>query len=74
MTTTTTCINDDLKARALPPPRPEKTAHAFILDAIAGTVEQVEGAAPDRRGQPRPRLPGDVMHRGCSRLQPPASG
>jgi predicted transcriptional regulator len=44
MTTTTTIrIDDDLKARiAAAAGRAGKTAHAFILDAIAQTVEQVE--------------------------------
>ena len=44
MTTTTTIrIDDDLKARiAAAAERAGKTAHAFILDAIAQTVEQVE--------------------------------
>jgi predicted transcriptional regulator len=44
MTTTTTIrIDDDLKARvATAAERAGKTAHAFILDAIAQTVEQVE--------------------------------
>jgi predicted transcriptional regulator len=44
MTTTTTIrIEDDLKARvAAAAARAGKTAHAFILDAIAQTVEQVE--------------------------------
>ena len=43
MTTTTIRIDDDLKARvAAAAERAGKTAHAFILDAIAQTVEQVE--------------------------------
>ena len=43
MTTTTIRIEDDLKARvAAAAERAGKTAHAFILDAIAQTVEQVE--------------------------------
>jgi len=45
MTTTTTTIRieDELKARvAAAAERAGKTAHAFILDAIAQTVEQVE--------------------------------
>ncbi|HWK46207.1 MAG TPA: ribbon-helix-helix protein, CopG family [Stellaceae bacterium] len=44
MTTTTTIrIEDDLKARvAAAAQRAGKSAHAFILDAIAQTVEQVE--------------------------------
>jgi len=44
MTTTTTIrIDDDLKARiAAAAERAGKTAHAFILDAIAQTVEQDE--------------------------------
>lgn len=44
MTTTTTIrIDDSLKARlATAADRAGKTAHAFILDAIAQTVEQVE--------------------------------
>ena len=44
MTTTTTIrIKGDLKARvAAAAERAGKTAHAFILDAIARTVEQVE--------------------------------
>jgi predicted transcriptional regulator len=43
MTTTTIRIEDSLKARvAAAAERAGKTAHAFILDAIAQTVEQVE--------------------------------
>jgi predicted transcriptional regulator len=43
MTTTTIRIEDELKARvAAAAERAGKTAHAFILDAIARTVEQVE--------------------------------
>ncbi len=43
MTTTTIRIEDDLKARiAVAAERAGKTAHAFILEAIAQTVEQVE--------------------------------
>jgi predicted transcriptional regulator len=43
MTTTTIRIEDDLKARvAAAAQRTGKTAHAFILDAIAKTVEQTE--------------------------------
>ena len=44
MTTTTTIrIEDELKARvAAAAQRAGKTAHAFILDAIAETVEQAE--------------------------------
>ena len=42
-TTTTIRIEDDLKARvAAAAQSAGKTAHAFILDAIAQTVEQVE--------------------------------
>ena len=41
--TTTIRIDDDLKARvAAAAERAGTTAHAFILDAIARTVEQVE--------------------------------
>jgi len=41
--TTTIRIDDDMKARvAAAAARAGKTAHAFILDAIARTVEQVE--------------------------------
>lgn len=41
--TTTIRIDDELKARvAAAAERAGKTAHAFILDAIARTVEQVE--------------------------------
>jgi len=41
--TTTIRIEDDLKARvAAAAERAGKTAHAFIVDAIAQTVEQVE--------------------------------
>ena len=41
--TTTIRIDDDLKARvAAAAERAGKTTHAFILDAIARTVEQVE--------------------------------
>ena len=43
MTTTTIRIEDDLKARvAAAAERAGKTAHAFIVEAIAQTVEQVE--------------------------------
>ena len=43
MSTTTVRIEDDLNARiATAAQRVGKTAHAFILDAIAQTVEQVE--------------------------------
>ena len=43
MSTTTIRIDDDLKVRvADAAQRAGKTAHAFILDAISQTVEQVE--------------------------------
>ena len=43
MSTTTIRIEDDLKARvATAAHHAGKTAHAFILDAISQTVEQVE--------------------------------
>lgn len=43
MPTTTIRIEDELKKRiAAAAQRSGKTAHAFILDAIAQTVEQVE--------------------------------
>jgi len=43
MSTTTIRIEDNLKARvAAAAERAGKTPHAFILDAIAQTVEQVE--------------------------------
>ena len=43
MSTTTIRIEDELKARvAVAAECTGKTAHAFILDAIAQTVEQVE--------------------------------
>jgi predicted transcriptional regulator len=43
MATTTIRIDTDLKARvAAAAKRAEKTAHAFILDAIAQTVERDE--------------------------------
>jgi predicted transcriptional regulator len=43
MTTTTIRIEDELKARvAAAAEQAGKTAHAFIVDAIAQTVEQVE--------------------------------
>jgi predicted transcriptional regulator len=43
MTTTTIRIEDDLKARiTAAAERAGKTTHAFMLDAIAQTVEQVE--------------------------------
>ena len=43
MSTTTIRIDDDLKTRvAAAAERAGKTAHAFILDAIVQTVEQVE--------------------------------
>ena len=43
MSTTTIRIEDNLKARvAAAAERAGKTTHAFILDAIAQTVEQVE--------------------------------
>lgn len=45
MSTTTIRIDDDLKARvAAAAERAGKTAHSFILDAIAQTVEQAERA------------------------------
>ncbi len=55
MSTTTIRIDDDLKARvAAAAQRAGKTAHAFILEAISQTVEQVEldnafNAIADRR-------------------------
>ena len=43
MSTTTIRIEDDLKARvAAAAQQAGKTAHAFILDAISQTVDQVE--------------------------------
>jgi predicted transcriptional regulator len=43
MPTTTIRIDEQLKERiAAAAERAGKTSHAFILDAIAGTVEQVE--------------------------------
>ena len=43
MSTTTIRIEDDLKARvAAAAQQAGKTAHAFILDAISQTVEQVD--------------------------------
>lgn len=43
MTTTTIRLEGDLKARvSAAAEREGKTSHAFILDAIAQTVEQVE--------------------------------
>ncbi len=43
MSRTTIRINEDLKARvAAAAERAGKTAHAFIVDAITQTVEQVE--------------------------------
>ena len=43
MTTTTIRLDDDLKSRVAAAARREgKTAHAFILEAIAQTVEQAE--------------------------------
>ena len=43
MSTTTIRIEDELKARiAAAAERAGKTAHAYILDAIAQTVEQAE--------------------------------
>ena len=43
MTTTTIRLEDELKTRvAAAAEREGKTAHAFILDAIARTVEQAE--------------------------------
>lgn len=43
MSTTTIRIDDELKARvALAAERAGKTAHGFILDAIARTVEDAE--------------------------------
>ena len=43
MSTTTIRIDDDLKSRvAAAAERTGKTAHAFILDAIAQTVDQLE--------------------------------
>lgn len=43
MSTTTIRIEDELKARvAAAAARAGKTSHAFILDAIAATVEEIE--------------------------------
>jgi predicted transcriptional regulator len=43
MSTTTIRIDDELKARvAVAAERAGKTSHAFIVEAIARTVEQVE--------------------------------
>jgi len=43
MATTTIRIDDELKARiAAAAARAGKSTHAFMLDAIAGTVEQAE--------------------------------
>lgn len=43
MSTTTIRLDDDLRARvAAAAERAGKTSHAFILDAIAQTVEQAE--------------------------------
>ena len=43
MSTTTILIEDDLKARvAAAAARAGKTSHAFILDAIAATIEETE--------------------------------
>jgi len=43
MSTTTIRLEEDLKARvSVAAERAGKTAHAFILDAIAQTVEQAE--------------------------------
>jgi predicted transcriptional regulator len=43
MTTTTIRLDDELKARiAVAAERAGKTSHAFIVDAIAETVEQSE--------------------------------
>ena len=43
MSTTTIRIEDDLKARvAAAAARAGKTSHAFILDAIAATIEEAE--------------------------------
>lgn len=45
MSTTTIRIEDDLKARvAAAAGRAGQTAHAFILDAIAQTVQQLESS------------------------------
>jgi predicted transcriptional regulator len=55
MSTTTIRIEDDLKTRvAAAAQRAGKTAHAFILEAISQTVDQVEldnafNATADRR-------------------------
>lgn len=50
MSTTTIRIEEDLKARVAAAARVSgKTAHAFILDAIAQTVEQVETDAEFHR-------------------------
>ncbi|MCI4431746.1 MAG: ribbon-helix-helix protein, CopG family [Burkholderiales bacterium] len=50
MSTTTIRIEDDLKARvAAAAERAGTTAHAFMLDAIAQTVEQVEFDAEFQR-------------------------
>ena len=50
MTTTTIRLDDGLKARvAAAAALAGKTAHAFILDAISQTLEQVEAAAEFHR-------------------------
>lgn len=50
MSTTTIRIDDDLKSRvAVAAERAGKTAHAFIVDAIARTVEQAELEAAFRQ-------------------------
>ena len=50
MTTTTIRIEDALKARvAAAAERAGKTAHAFIVDAIVRTVEQVEADEESHR-------------------------
>ena len=50
MSTTTIRIDDDLKARvAAVAERSGKTAHGFILDAIAQTVAQAESNADFHR-------------------------
>jgi uncharacterized protein (DUF1778 family) len=45
MPTTTIRIEDDLKERVAAARLMGKTSHAFILDAVARTVEQVEADA-----------------------------
>ena len=63
MSTTTIRLEDDLKARInAAAAQAGKTAHAFILEAIAQTVEQVETPRPTSPLAPRAGAPASPLH------------